>query len=117
MGPLYTFRTDFDFSLVPWGPEHQVELSIRYSVQPGCEPTREQPGEGPSVEFSSARIIVGHGTVNRREYDVPDWLWPFIEADEELAGDMLQAARDADEYARDQAADARREEQKLERGQ
>lgn len=115
MSGLYTFRTDFEFTLVPFGPEYQVELAIRYSVNPARELAREQPGEGASVEFSSAKIIVGHGSANRREYDAPDWLWPFIEADEELAGDMLEAAAADDEYARDQAADARREEQRLER--
>ncbi len=120
MSALHTYRTGIVLSLSDSvdAAQHDVELIVRYTVRPGCEVTREQPGEGPSIEFSSATISQGYGLVGfgRKNYDAPDWLWTFIEKDEELQAELLSHAEQMDEYARDQVADAKREEQMLERG-
>lgn len=112
----YIYRTDFMFSLSAGvnAAEHNLVLVLQYTVSPGCEATRDQPGEGSVVIVADAHIESGQGTIYRRTEVVPNWLWPFIEGDEELQAEMLAHAAELDEYARDQAADAKREEQMLE---
>lgn len=113
----HTYKTGIVFTLSDSSDalQHDVNLTLKFTVYPGCEPTREQPGEGPSVSIQSATIRCLHRG-DGREHDAPDWLWPFLEADEALAAEMLASAAHDDEYARDQAADARREERQMEHG-
>lgn len=115
-GP-YKYQTGILFTLsdAVGAAEHDVRLTLKYTVYPGCAPTLEQPGEGPSVSIQSATVY-SHIATFRREYDAPEWLWPYLESDEALVAELLAHAANADEYARDQAADARREERTLERG-
>lgn len=118
MSSLYTYRTGMDlrFSDSMDADEHSVDLTIHYTVSPGCRATFEQPGEGPTVSIQGATITSAIGTKLQREDDAPDWMWPFLEKDAALAAELLAHAEDADEYARDQAAEARREERLLEVG-
>ena len=110
----YTLATGILFTLSDNNDSdepYEAKLHIRFTVYRGCEPTLEQPGEGPSVSIKSA-VIVHEG----RSYDAPEWLWPFLESDEGLQGELLHHAVCMDECHRDHAADAKREEQMLERG-
>jgi len=111
----YTYRTGIMFTLsdAREAKEHDVFLTLRYSVHPGCEPTREQPGEGPSVSIHSATVRSLSQTMSRWEYDAPEWLWPHIEDDAALEAELLTHAAQQDEAARDSAADMHREERAL----
>lgn len=108
---LYTYRTGLAFTLSDSvdADQHSVDLTIRFTVHPGCKATLEEPGEGPSVSIQAATIITKMGTQLQREDDAPDWMWPFLEKDEALQAELLAHAADLEEYARDYAADARRE--------
>lgn len=99
-----TLRTDVSFSVC--GSEHDLTLIAPYTVTPGCEPTLEQPGEEPAAELGMIRLTSLDGS---REYPVPGWLQDMLEGDEQLLASCLAEAADAEEYARDRAADARRE--------
>lgn len=114
MNGLNTYKTGILFTLSDSvdAKEHDVELVIKYRVSPGCEPTREQPGEGPTVSIESAILRSLHVMPTTYE-DAPRWLWPYLEDDEALTAELLAHAAASDEYARDQAADARREERRL----
>jgi hypothetical protein len=106
----YTLKTALLFTLSDNNDSddpHEVKLVIRFNVYRGCEPTLEQPGEGPSASIQDVTII--H---EGRSYPAPEWLWPFLESDEGLQGELLHDAVCTDEYHRDQAADAKREERR-----
>lgn len=85
---------------------HEVQARINYSVSKGYPDTFEEPGWGPSVSINA---LTADGT------DAPGWLIGMAEEDDGLIAELLAHAADTDEHARDQAADARREEQMLER--
>lgn len=115
----YTYKTGLLFTLSDSvdAKEHDVELVIKYRVSPGSAPTREQPGEGPSVSIESATIRSLYIMPTTHE-PAPGWLWPYLNGfaeDEALIAELLAHAENADEAARDQAADARREERRLSR--
>jgi hypothetical protein len=114
----YTYKTGILFTLsdASAADPHEVTLTLKYTVSRGYAATLEEPGEGPSVSLQTATITAtpqANGQL-RRAYDAPDWLWPFLEGDEALHAELLAHAADDDEYARDQAADGRREERMLE---
>ena len=110
----YTYKTELVFTLSDSvdAEQRHFPLVIRYTVYPGCEPTLEQPGEGPSASIQSASL--GGAFHPLGAHDAPAWLWSYLEGDEALNGELLAHAAQTDEYARDQAADARRDERKLE---
>src|SRR5206468_2406556 len=114
----YTYKTGILFTLsdASEGDQHEVALTLKYAVSRGYAATLEEPGEGPSVSIESATITStpqANGQL-ARAYAAPDWLWPFLEGDEALHAELLAHAADDDEYARNQAADARRKERMLE---
>jgi hypothetical protein len=110
----HTYKTELVFSLSDSvdADEHHIPLELRYTVYPGCEPPLEQPGEGPSTSIQ--RATIGGRFHPLGAHDAPSWLWSYLEGDEALLAEMLAHAAAANEYARDQAADARREERRLE---
>lgn len=107
-GILFTLSDDVD------AQEHDVFLTVHYTVYPGSEPTQEQPGEGPSVTIQKATVRSMRQTYPSCEHDAPDWLWPHLEEDKALEAELLAHAERTDEVARDQAVDARCEERRLE---
>lgn len=86
---------------------HELKARINYSVSKGYPDTREQPGCGPSVSINAISVD---------GINAPGWLFAMAEADEALTAELLQHAADTDEHDRDQAADSRREELRMERG-
>ena len=111
----YTYKTEVVFTLSDSvdAEQHHFPIVIRYTVYPGCAPTLEQPGEGPNASIQSASI--GGAFHPLGAHDAPAWLWSYLEGDESLQAELLAYAADMNEHARDQAADAKREEQRLEK--
>lgn len=111
MSRTYTYRGSLTFSV--GGDDQESDLTIRYVVNHGSPPTQEDPGEAPYTEITDAFVIIGA----ERQY-LPDWMIDdFFNADEELRAILLANAAEDDECAADEAADARREELRSERGQ
>ena len=109
MGRSRTFKTGFAMHV--WdGGEYEFQAVISYRVYPGSPQTRDDPGCDATAEIETVRLVKLDGT---KEYPVPAWLQAMLEGDEALLDSLLSDAADADEYARDQAADATREEQRL----
>jgi hypothetical protein len=110
----YTYKTELLFTLSDGATEepHRVKLEVKFTVNRARSATLEEPGEGASVSIHDAHIVTTTGIYRNAEV-APNWLWPFLESDEALQSEMLTAAVEDDEYARDQAADARREESRL----
>ena len=72
-----------------------------YNVDPGCRQTRMEPGEPPSVQDLSLRLIYG-----KAEVDCPEWLFDLIRPSDETllehaAARAQCAAEDKAEYQRD----------------
>ncbi len=112
--PSYTYRTGILFTLSDSvdADQHEIKLFLRYTVIPGAEATRFEPGYGPIVNIVEARISSSDIALSVGEL-APDWLWPFLEEDAELEREMLAHAAHEDEAARDHIADMRREEIQL----
>jgi hypothetical protein len=85
---------------------HEIPARIIYSVMQGYPDTLEEPGCGPTVSINSIDI----GGIS-----APGWLFSMVENDEGLANELLTHAAETDGHARDQAADARRDERMMER--
>lgn len=83
---------------------HDVNATITYSVDLGYPDSFEEPGCGPTVSISAIYIDGGYA---------PAWLIAIAEQDNGLTEELLKHASDCEEYRRDQAADARREERLL----
>lgn len=101
------FRTTFTLAL-GHGAEHELDLVLTYRFVPGYPDTCEEPGEPDSAEILSARIVPPGGV----EVDVPAWLPPLIETDEELLAALVEDARAYDAGERDAADEQRWDEER-----
>jgi hypothetical protein len=108
-GVIFTLTDDIDRE------EHEAKLRLKFRVYPARAATMTEPGEAASVSIQEADIEHGTG-LGRQFIPAPPWLWPALESDQRLHAELLAHAADTDEYARDRAADARREEMMMERG-
>jgi hypothetical protein len=79
------------------GDDHAIPFEVEYTVSKGCEATREQPGEGPSVSILKATLTDSKGT----RYRAHDWLWEILEADKELEAELIAEANSSDDDARE----------------
>lgn len=104
----YTYNTTLYFRVAD--EEHDIPCRIEYRVTPGAEAMREEPGYGPTVGVTQMNVKAGHGSFP----ELPFWMWEAL-IDESLEAELLENAAATDEYHRDQAADAKREEGMLER--
>lgn len=82
-----------------------VTAHVTYTVTTGHRGYYGQPAEGPSVEVT--RLTLYRGT---RPAPCPDWLSDDLTEDAAFIARLLADAAEQDECARDDAADARREE-------
>lgn len=106
----YTFHTELTFSFSDDADEpHRVPLILKYTITPGAEATREEPGYGASVNVQTAYIKTQDGFPRELE----GWMWLIMEADEALMDELIHHARCIDEWNAEQAADAKREEARL----
>lgn len=101
----YTYRTGLSIGVCD-PADHSLPIRLTFSVYPGCAATLEQPGEAASAELLTAEVQVGP----IEWVAVSEWLFSLLCGDSELNNEMLATAAEDDECARDQAADARREE-------
>lgn len=107
---LHTYRTEMTFSFSDDADEpHRVHLTLKYRVECGAEATLEEPGYGPSVSIADAIITTRDGFTR----PLDGWLWTFLEDDDALTAELLTHAAYMDDYAREQKADAEREERRL----
>lgn len=98
----YTMHTQFTVHVChELGDDgHDVDAKIAYSVDLGYPDTLEEPGCGPTVSINAIYIDGGFA---------PAWLIGMAEEDASLIEELLVHAADCEEIARDQVADARRE--------
>lgn len=79
---------------------HDIEAVIGFSVHPARAATLEEPAEDASVSIHNIYVDGSYA---------PGWLFEMAEKDDGLTAELLDHAVDTDEYDRDQAYDARRE--------
>ncbi|CAA2161181.1 hypothetical protein MBRA_06341 [Methylobacterium brachiatum] len=97
-----TFRTTLALS-IGHGREHELDMVLTYRFMPGYPGSHDEPGQPDSAEILAARIVPPGGV----EVEVPAWLPPLIEADEELLAALVEDARAYDAGERDAAAEQR----------
>lgn len=86
-----------------------IEVEIDYSYHKGSPATREQPEEGDSAEIETAYVL---GAAGQKEC-APIWLLQIIEETDDIAAELLTAAREDLQCADDDHADMLREERIL----
>jgi hypothetical protein len=106
---IYKYKTHLTLGLLGSIRLRSVPIEFEYKVSKGYPETREEPGEGPSVDFVKITLTDEKGI----RYRAHDWLWEILDGDEELASELLSEANAADESARDDHADAMRREIRL----
>lgn len=82
-----------------------VTAHVTYTVTTGHQGYYGQPAEGPAVEVTGLTLRRG-----ARPAPCPDWLADDLISDDAFIARLLSEAAEQDECARDDAADARREE-------
>lgn len=108
MSSLHTLKTHLRLSL-GGVEEHEVDARVSYWFTPAWPASSMDPGSGATVEIDNIQIANG-----KDFHGLPGWLVDAFRDDEELIADCLADKAESDEYAREQAADARREERFLE---
>lgn len=107
MASLHTLKTHLRISLGGIA-EHEVEARVSYWFTRAWPQSSMDPGSDATVEIDNIQIANG-----RDYHSLPGWLVDSFRDDETLIADCMADKAESDEYARDQAADARREEMML----
>ncbi|AKU43474.1 hypothetical protein CPT_Sansa70 [Caulobacter phage Sansa] len=87
----------------------EFDVVATFDFYPGCRQTHTSPGEDPSCDLLTLQLV--HDG-QAREAD--GWIFALLEKSDEFKAEMLTSVFDDAAYAEDQAADARREEMRLE---
>jgi hypothetical protein len=111
MGDSYTIRCSLIFGLSFGGPDPERDALVEFSATKGASATRDDPGYPPEADLRSIKVRGHHGWE-----DIPAWMFVAFQDDEEFLSALLAEAAERDEDASERAAEARREEQMLERG-
>jgi hypothetical protein len=90
--------------------DYEVPVEVEYTFRAGCSQTYERPGEADTVTLDKITVIEASGDT----YGA-DWLVTLLEADDELLALCAQDWLERQDYAAEQAAEARAEEAWLER--
>jgi len=94
----YTYKTLINLAFAGLGgDDHAVPLELEYAVYRGRDATFEEPAEGPSLTITKATLTDSKGI----RYRAHDWLWEILEADQELAAELLSEANASDDDARE----------------
>lgn len=113
MSATYTYRTTLLLS-VGGGTEREFPVHLRYTVTPGSgdywDGQMWQQGWAAEVELVEARVQL---PAPSEWVAVPEWIFSVLYSDADLHAELLSNAADDDEHARDQAADARREDMRM----
>ena len=86
-----------------------IEVEIDYSWSAGRPATREEPEEGDSFDIETVYVL---GAAGQKEC-APIWLTQIVEEDEDIAAQLLTAAREDLQCAADDHSDMLREERIL----
>lgn len=105
MGRARTFTSDVSIMLFEGG-ETEFSLIVKYEVTPEQKQTWDEPGHGATVEITDITLV----SSTLQPLVTPGWFDAMVRADESFANSLIADAQDADEAARDDAAERRREE-------
>lgn len=97
------FKTGLCLSINDGG-ERELSLIVGYDFTPAFKGSYDEPGHGADAEVVS--INLWHG---QSQLAVPDWLVNFVETDQSLLDSLVADAIDADQAAREDAAEHRAE--------
>ena len=98
----YFVKTPISISAWEAGPEHEVNAIVGFKVHPARAQTQLEPAEHASVEVTRFTLTSTFGT----ELACPDWLSSRFTEDENFLDFLMSEARDQDEAAADDRADA-----------
>jgi len=90
------------------GTEIELQMIVDFTVHPGCAQTLQSPAEPATVEVSSVRFMDGAD-----EIKLPWSIEDRFTSRDEFKDWLIGEAADSEEYARDQAADACREDMRM----
>ena len=99
----YFVKTPISISAWEAGPEHEVNAIVGFKVHPAHAQTQLEPAEHASVEVTSFRLTA---SISGTELACPDWLSSRFTEDENFLDFLMSEARDQDEAAADDRADA-----------
>lgn len=104
------YRAEQAVAISGWecGTEIELKMVVTFSVHPGSPATPEQPPEPASVEVDKIRFFDGTD-----ELELPWSVGDRFTSADGFKDWLMGEASESDEYARDQAADARREEMRM----
>lgn len=105
----YTARTTL--SLAAWDAnEFEVEMVVKFTVAPARAQALNEPAEPATVEFVTIRLFDAGKKI---ELPCPDWLHERFADDEQFQDWLMAEADEQAACARDDAADAKRDERRL----
>jgi len=105
----YRFKTSLHLTFSGLDKESIVPVEFDYTVNWARDATFEEPAEGTTVGIRKITVIDSKG----ERYPAPDWLWAVVENDGELGDELVAEARNDNERAADEHADAMRSEVRL----
>lgn len=97
------FKTGLCLSINDGG-ERELSLIVGYDFTPAFKGSYDEPGHSAYVEVVSVNLWHGQS-----QLEVPPWLTTFVETDDGLFDSLVADAVDADQAAREDAAEHRAE--------
>jgi hypothetical protein len=95
------------------GMDYDLEYEVTFTFLPGAAATFDDPGYGPEVDFVSISPDAGDhgGFTDLAQRDLVAWAVDWLDEHHAECCDLAEAEREPDpDYARDLAAEYRREE-------
>lgn len=114
-----SYRAEQDISISAFDSSTEIELKmvVTFNVQPGSPATRIDPEEYPSVEVDAIRFFDTHaGDTAAIERALPSWLVKHLTDDKSFDDWLMREAYEQAEIDRDEAADARRDDDYVRHG-
>lgn len=104
------FRAEQIVAICGWdcGTEIELKMVVTFAVHPGSEATQIDPAEPASVDIDKIRFFDGTD-----ELDLPWSVGDRFASADGFKDWLMGEAAESGEYARDQAADARREDMRM----
>lgn len=104
------YRTEQDISISGWecGTEIECKMVVTYTMTEYVPASLNGPEESPQPEVESLRFFLKRGQV-AVEVSMRSFIEDAFTNSDGFRSWLASEARDADEYAREQAADASRE--------
>lgn len=108
-----TYRAEQGIHVSGWecGTEIELKMVVNFTVRPAQIQTMTDPGEDAHAEVDTVQFFeMKNGKPLPDALALPAKIVSAFEESPGFTGWLMQEAADSDEYAREQAADARREE-------